>query len=43
MKKIVADTNVLVSATFWNGASNRIVEKAERKELELVIVKNANN
>lgn len=37
--KIVVDTNVLISATFWNGDCNRIIEKAERKELELVISK----
>jgi hypothetical protein len=39
MKKVVADTNVLVSATFWNGDSNRIIEKAELKEIELIISK----
>ena len=37
--KIVVDTNVLLSATFWNGASNRIIEKVEKKEIELVISK----
>lgn len=39
MKKTVADTNVLISATFWNGDSNRIIEKAERKEIELITSK----
>ncbi|MFH0752719.1 MAG: putative toxin-antitoxin system toxin component, PIN family [archaeon] len=37
--KITADTNVLVSATFWYGDSNRIIEKVERKEIELVLSK----
>lgn len=37
--KVILDTNVLISATFWNGDSNRILEKAEQKEFELVISK----
>jgi len=37
--KITADTNVLVSATFWDGESNKIIEKVERKEIELVLSK----
>ncbi len=35
--KVTADTNVLVSATFWYGDSNRIIERVERKEIELVL------
>ena len=37
--KIVVDTNVLISATFWAGDSDRILEKAENKEIELVLSK----
>src|SRR3989339_1957033 len=37
--KITADTNVLVSATFWDGESNKIIEKVERNEIELVLSK----
>jgi len=34
--KIVVDTNVLISATFWSGASSKIIQKAENRELELI-------
>jgi len=37
--KITADTNVLVSATFWYGNSFKIIEKAENKEIEIVLSK----
>ncbi len=37
--KITVDTNVLISATFWRGDSNRIIEKVERKEIGLVLSK----
>ena len=37
--KITADTNVLVSAAYWDGESNKIIEKVERKEIELVLSK----
>lgn len=37
--KITVDTNVLVSATFWNGAANKIIEKVERNEIKLVLSK----
>jgi len=37
--KITLDTNVLVSATFWNGNSNTILEKVENKEIELILSK----
>lgn len=35
--KITADTNVLVSATFWRGDSNRIIEMVEKKQIELIL------
>lgn len=34
--KIVADTNVLVSAIFWEGNESKIVELVEEGELELI-------
>ena len=37
--RIAVDTNVLVSATFWYGASYRIIELVERKEIELILSK----
>ena len=37
--RITADTNVLISATFWDGSSNKIIEKVENKEIELVLSK----
>jgi len=37
--KITVDTNVLVSAAFWNGDSNIIIEKVEKKEIELILSK----
>ena len=30
---ITVDTNVLISATFWYGNSNKIIEKFENKEV----------
>ena len=35
--KVTLDTNVLVSATFWRGDSNTIMEKVEKKEVELIL------
>ena len=35
--KITVDTNVLISSTFWNGASEKIIKKVEEKEIELVL------
>jgi len=35
--RITVDTNVLVSSTFWNGDSDRILKKVENKEIELMI------
>jgi putative PIN family toxin of toxin-antitoxin system len=37
--RITVDTNILVSATFWTGASDKIIEKVEKKEIELVLSK----
>ena len=41
--RITVDTNILVSATFWNGASNKIIEKVEKKEIELILSKDIIN
>ncbi len=35
--KIVLDTNVWLSALFWNGEANKIVELAEKKKVSIVI------
>jgi 8-oxo-dGTP diphosphatase len=35
--RITVDTNVLVSSSFWQGDSNKILEKVENKELCLVL------
>ena len=35
--KITVDTNVLISATFWNGDSNRIIGLVEQKKITLVM------
>lgn len=37
--KITVDTNILISATFWYGASYRIIEKIENKEINLILSK----
>jgi len=37
--RITVDTNILVSATFWKGSSDRIIQKAEKKEIELILSK----
>ena len=37
MIRITVDTNVLVSATFWYGASYRIIELVEQGKVELVL------
>jgi len=37
--KIVVDTNVLISSTFWYGSSFRVIEKVENKEVELILSK----
>ena len=35
--KITVDTNVLISATFWYGDSNKIILLAESKVIELIL------
>ena len=35
--KITVDTNVLISATFWAGASDRIISMVEAKTIQLVL------
>jgi len=37
--KITLDTNVLISATFWKGDSDKIIEKVEKKDIELILSK----
>jgi uncharacterized protein len=37
--KVVLDTNVLVSATFWYGDSDKIIKLAEEKKIEIVLSK----
>ena len=37
--KITVDTNVLISSTFWYGTSDKIIEKVENKEIELILSK----
>ncbi len=39
MKRITVDTNVLISATFWHGDSEKIIDKAENKDVALVLSK----
>lgn len=35
--KITVDTNILISATFWDGVSAKIIDKVENKEIDLVL------
>ena len=35
--KVIIDTNVFISATFWHGDPERIIAKAENKKIELVL------
>ena len=37
--RVVLDTNVLVSGTFWRGASSKILEMADKRLLEMVLSK----
>ncbi len=37
--RITVDTNVLISSSFWHGDSDRILNKAENKEIDLVLSK----
>ncbi|MBI2652155.1 putative toxin-antitoxin system toxin component, PIN family [Candidatus Woesearchaeota archaeon] len=38
--KITADTNILISATFWYGDSFKIIKLVERKIINLILSKN---
>ena len=35
--RITADTNTLISATFWYGASDKIISRVEAKEIQLIL------
>lgn len=35
--KLVLDTNVWLSAIFWEGEANRIIEKADNQKIEILI------
>ena len=35
--KITTDTNILVSATFWRGDPNKIINIIEKGEIELIL------
>lgn len=35
--KIVLDTNVWLSGIFWEGEASKIIEKAEKKEVQIII------
>ena len=37
MKKVVFDTNTLISGLLWDGNEARVIEKAENKEIKLFI------
>lgn len=37
MIRITVDTNILISATFWHGSSEKIIDKVENKEITLVL------
>ncbi len=37
--KITVDTNVLVSASFWDGDSDKIMNRVEKKEVDLILSK----
>ncbi len=37
--KLTIDTNVLISGSLWTGASDKILEKVENKEIELILSK----
>ena len=41
--KLTTDTNILISSTFCDGASNKILEKIENNELELILSKDIIN
>lgn len=35
--KIVLDTNVWLSGIFWEGEASKLIEKAEKKDLQIII------
>jgi len=35
--KLVLDTNTIISGILWNGNEARIIEKAEREEVQLFL------
>lgn len=37
MIRITVDTNILISATFWHGSSEKIIDQAENKDVTLVL------
>jgi len=37
--RVTVDTNILISATFWYGASEKIIGMAEKKQIELILSK----
>ncbi len=37
LKKVVLDTNTLISGLLWDGNEARILEKSERKEIHLFV------
>lgn len=37
MKKVVLDTNALISGLLWDGNEATIIEKAEKREIQLLI------
>ncbi len=37
--KITLDTNILISATFWDGASAKIIDRIENKKIDLILSK----
>ena len=37
MRKVVLDTNTLISALLWDGNEAEIIEKGEKKEIQLFI------
>jgi len=37
--KVVLDTNILVSGTFWKGDSDKIIEIIDKGEVELILCK----
>ena len=37
MFKVVLDTNIYISATFWNGSPYKIIEKALDKKFQVFV------